>query len=169
MRERRGDVLRREDQPRAAAHLAVASGVSTTVSDRRFGYAMPPGDHGEPAGMPGTVATLLPCATNPSRNASWNGPQEPELPAAARHLDRHAALVERDEEAAEAVVERVDVVEQTEDVGLAPGQDLAADAQEERPLLEVEVGEEEAVALAGVAAQPVDALLDVLGRAFVSC
>src|SRR5207249_3215457 len=70
-------------------------------------------------------------------------------------------LVERDEEAAEGVVERVDVVEQAEHVGLAPGEDLAADAEKDRPLLEVDVAEEEAVTLARHAAQEVDATLDV--------
>src|SRR5262249_20594504 len=80
---------------------------------------------------------------------------------AADQRERYAALVERDEEAAEAVVERVDVVEEPEDVGLAPGEVLSSDPDEERTLLEVEVGEEEPVARYRVASQPVDPLLDV--------
>src|SRR5262249_10142925 len=86
-----------------------------------------------------------------------------ELVAAADHRERHASLVERDEEAAEAVVERVDVVEEPEDVGLAPGEVLSADPDEERTLLEVEVGEEQPVARYRVASQPVHPLLDVGG------
>ena len=31
-------------------------------------------DEGEPFGIPGTVATRPPVATNPSMNASWMGP-----------------------------------------------------------------------------------------------
>src|SRR5262249_25082958 len=73
----------------------------------------------------------------------------------------HASFVECDEEAAEAVVERVDVVEEPEDVGLAPGEVLSSDPDEERTLLEVEVGEEEPVARYRVASQPIDTLLDV--------
>jgi hypothetical protein len=50
--------------------------LATALTDG-FGFAMPPGDHDEPFGMPGMVETGSPLATNPSRNASWNGPQEP--------------------------------------------------------------------------------------------
>ena len=80
--------------------------------------------------------------------------------AAPGHVEGHAALVERDEEPAEAVVERVDVVEQSEVVRLAPGEDLPADAEVDRPLAEVDVAEEEAVPLARDAAQERDPLVD---------
>jgi len=96
-------------------------------------------------------------------------PERAQVIARARHVERQPPLVERDEEAAEGVVERVDVVEQPEHVGLAPGEDLAADAEEERTLLEVDVAEEEAVALARDTAQEVDAALDVrVGEALLS-
>src|SRR5205823_10755109 len=80
--------------------------------------------------------------------------------AAPGHVEGHAALVERDEEPAEAVVERIDVVEQPEVVRLAPGEDLPADAEVDRPLAEVDVAEEEAVPLARDAPQERDPLVD---------
>ena len=63
-----------------------------------------------------------------------------------QHVERHAPLVERDEKAAEAVVDGVDVVEQAERVGLAPGQDLPADAHPQPRDLRLQVGLEEPVA-----------------------
>src|SRR5439155_13552161 len=85
-----------------------------------------------------------------------------EMVACADHVERDAALVERDEEAAEAIVERVDVVEEPEVVGLAPGEDLAADADVDRSLADVEIAEEEAVALARDPAHQVDPPVDEL-------
>src|SRR5262249_16889241 len=76
-------------------------------------------------------------------------PDRADLIAAADHVQRQPSLVERDEESAERVVERIDVVEEPEHVGLAPGENLASDADEHGPLLDVEVGEEEAVPVAG--------------------
>ena len=78
-----------------------------------------------------------------------------EVAARAQHVERHAPLVEVDEEAAEEVVDRVDVVEQAEDVGLAPGQVLPTEANEDRPLLPVDEDLEEAVAVARDLAQAV--------------
>src|SRR5262249_50697885 len=80
-------------------------------------------------------------------------PERGEVIVATEHVERYAPLVEGDQEAAEAVVERVDVVEQAEDVGLAPGEDLPAYADEDRPLLPVEVTGEEPVPDAGDAIQ----------------
>jgi hypothetical protein len=127
--------------------MSVASGTDTTWLIDVFGRPMPPGDQGEPAGVPGTCETTL--------------PEVAEVPARAHHVEGHAALIEGDQEAAEAVVERVDVVEEPEDVGFAPGQDLAADAGEERALLEVKVGEEEALPDAGASVQAADPAVDV--------
>src|SRR5881396_2417026 len=160
VRERVGDVLAAEHETRAAAHLAAVGDVGDRAQVgkreaeaarlprralRDAGYGRDPVAEGREALEEGVVQR----------------PHGAEVVARARHVEREPPLVERDEEAAEGVVERVDVVEQTEHVGLAPGEDLAADAEEDRPLLEVDVAEEEAVALARDAAQEVDAPLDV--------
>src|SRR5579884_1159296 len=84
-----------------------------------------------------------------------------ELVAPAYHVERHALLVEGDEDAAEAQIERVDVVEQAEDVRLAPREHLAADAEEDRPLPDVGVRHEDAVPVSGDALEQADALADV--------
>src|SRR5262249_10105715 len=80
--------------------------------------------------------------------------------APADHVDRHAALIQVDQEAAKTGVERVDVVEQPEDVGLTPGQDLPSDPKEDGPLLEIAVGQEQAIPLAGEPAEAGDPLVD---------
>src|SRR5581483_6321361 len=76
------------------------------------------------------------------------------------HVEGNAALVERDEEPAEPLIERIDVVEEAELIRLAPGEDLPADADEHGPLLEVEVAHEEAVPLPRVRAEVVDVAVD---------
>src|SRR4030095_7494904 len=92
--------------------------------------------------------------------------------APARHVERDAPLVEVDEEAAEAVVDGVDVVEEPEDVGLAPGQVLATDPEKDGAHFEVAVDLEEAISIARHVAQAISLLaedrlsgiLDVSGK-----
>ena len=87
-----------------------------------------------------------------------NGPQRREhLVRRAQGPQRDARLVEVDLHArGEQDVERVVRVQQADGVGLAPGDRLAADAHEERPLRHVDVGlvhaRAPAVELAAVAA-----------------
>src|SRR5206468_3870201 len=62
---------------RGPPRTSLRSGTVGTMRRLGSGKPRPPGSHGEPCGMPGTVATRLPKAAKPSRKASWSGPSEP--------------------------------------------------------------------------------------------
>ena len=65
-----------------------------------------------------------------------------------QHVQRHAPLVQRDQKPTEASVQGVDLVQQAEDVGLAPGEVLTAEAQEQGPFGVIDIRLKQAVTVA---------------------
>src|SRR5262249_48720963 len=134
-----GDVPVVEDEPRAAAEV-VPRRHREIEANRRIGEAEASRLPGRPERDAGRGGGLVAERTEALEEGVRERSELPEPVAPADHVDRPAALIQVDQEAAKTGVERVDVVEQPEDVGLTPGQDLPSDPKEDGPLLEIAVG-----------------------------